>query len=276
VSITLNTPTPITVPSDATADLSVNGISAALSDVVVINGVRCDVTAINDLGTPGTGAIANSSITVDCDANVTVTTGMVIGEQRSFTVTVDPNGFTPPGPETVTVTTTAEVQGTPALNDTDDTITTVEQLLTVTKYVRNVDTNAAGTGVPVLVDGNTYYPADVVGIPGETLEYLVLVENTSASNNATDTVISDPIPAFTTFNATNFAVINNAGVATAADPVADQGTDEGELVGNTVYLYPGSTTHGDDAASGGGNPNGDGGTIAAGEVAYGRFQVDID
>lgn len=272
IAIPATTNTAVSVPSDSASNANVNQIVAG--DTVVMGGVVCSVVSVTDNGTPLTGAITNSSITVNCASPVAATVGMVIGERQSFTVLVDPNGWTPPGPENVTVTTTVQDAANAQAAATDVTITTIEQLLTVTKYVRNVTTPAVGGGSTVTVDGNTYYTTGIIGIPGNTLEYLVEVTNTSSGNNATDTVISDPIPAFTTFVATNFAVINNAGVATAATPAEDN--DAGEVQGTTVYLYPGSTVHGDDTDNLSGNPNGDGGTVSAGLKAYGRFQVSID
>lgn len=279
--IAANTPTAITVPADSNGgDDIVNGIDE--TNVVVINGVRCDVTAVVDGTVPLTGAITNASITVDCDAAVTPTVGMIIGQQLSFTMTVDPAALTP-GNATgdVTVTTSAQdaLDAAPAAND--DTTTYVEQLITVTKYVRNtnygdgVGGNAGGLGGSDLgLGGAEYYTSGVTGAPTEVLEYLIVVENVSATSSATDVVISDAIPQFTAFNATDFAVINNGGTATPATAAANN-NDPGEVVLGTVYLYPGSTTAGSDVATGGGNPNGDGGTVAAGEFAYGRFQVTI-
>lgn len=272
IAIPATTNTAITVPSDTTSDASVNSIIAG--DTVVINGVVCSVVSLVDNGTPLTGAITNSTLTVNCASAVAATVGMVVGERRSFTVLVDPNGFVPPGPETVTVTTTVRDAANAQPAATDVTITTVEQLLSVVKYVRNVTTPVVGGGSTLTIGGSTYYTTGVLGVPGDTLEYLVEVTNTSGSNNATDTVISDPIPAFTTFSATGFAVINNALTITAATAAEDN--DAGEVQSGTVYLYPGSTTHGDDTDGGTGNLNGDGGTVAAGLKAYGRFRVSID
>lgn len=280
--IAANTPTAISVPADNNGgDSIVNGIAAL--DVVVINGVRCDVTAVADGNVPLTGAITNASITVDCDAAVTPTVGMIIGQQLTFTMTVDPTALTS-GNSTgnVIVTTTATSQTNPAQFDTDATTTFVEQLIAVTKYVRNasdaddVGGNAGGIGGTDLgLGGPKYYTAGVTARPTEVLEYLVVVENTSATSAATDVVISDALPAFTTFNATGFAVINNAGTPTAATATANN-NDPGEVITGTVYLYPGSTTAGNDVATGGGNPNGDGGTVDAGEFAYGRFRVTVN
>lgn len=278
-AITANTPTAITVPSDTTGSSgAVNDIASG--DVVVISGVRCDVTAINDVGTALTGAITNSTITVDCDSGISPGIGAVIGEQQTFDTTVDPNGWTAPNTGDVTVTTSAQDALADAAAATDDTLTTVEQLLVVTKYVRNVLNaagNAGGAG-SVTVGGNTYYASGVVGVPGDTLEYLIEVENTSAGNDATDVVISDAVPAFTTLVTTSLDVLDNSGTSVgAANDTADDG-DQGEVVSNTVYLYPGDAlaTLGNDTATGGGNVNGDGGTVGAGNFAYGVFQVTVD
>lgn len=284
-NITADTPTPISVPADGTADGFINGINAgAGNNVVVIGGVRCDVTAIGgDVDTPLTGAIALASITVDCDADINPGVGAVIGQQRTFTMTVDPEGWTPPANGDVTVTTRARDAADAAAFATDDTLTTVEQLLVVTKYVRNLTTNlpAAGAGVDkIQVAGNWYGRGTVAvaGAPGDRLEYLVHIENTSGSNNATNVVISDPVPAFTTFRDDNdpagdcsssLAVIASNGTTVTTATAATDG-DEGRATAGTVFLYPG------DIVANNGSDAGTGGTIVASAQAYGRFCVSID
>lgn len=280
--IAANTPTAITVPSDQsnplTPDNIVNGIAAL--DVVVIGGVRCDVTAVTDSGTAATGAITNSTITVDCDAAVTPLVGAVIGEQRSFTMTVDPNGWTAPNGGSVIVTTSAGDTANVAADATDDTTTFVEQLIVVTKYVRCAAGACTNPGAPDYTLGVTdYYTAGVSGAPGATLEYLIVIENPTATNTATDVVISDPIPAFTTLVGGSLAVLDNSGASIGVtDATADNG-NQAEVVGSTIYLYPGDDvlTMGDDNDTSvpQGNTNGDGGSIGPGNVAYGRFQVTI-
>lgn len=272
----------LTVPSDQSAPLSpdniVNGIASG--EDVVVSGVRCDVTAVGDSGTEATGAITNSTISVTCDSAIAPALGTVVGEMQTFSLTADPTGWTAPGPGTITVTVSA-VDSAPsaAPATTDVTVTTVEQLLSVTKFVRNVTSPAAGAGTTASDGTSTFYESGIVGAPGNRLEYLVVVTNTSTSNNATDVVISDPVPAFTTFtNAgaclNSLAVINNAGTVTTV--MDTENNDAGEVQSNTIYLYPGGVTHGDDTDGGTGNSNGDGGTLAPGQVAKGRFCVSID
>lgn len=273
-AIAANTPTAILVPSDAAIGGGVNGIASG--EVVIIGGVRCDVTAISDLGPTLTGAIPNSSITVDCDAGINPAASALIAEQRTFTLTVDPNGWTAPSNGDVTVTTSAGDTANVEADATDDTLTTVEQLLTVTKYVRNDTTPVVGVG-PLTVDSQTYYTSGVTGVPGDTLVYLIHVENTSTTNSATDVVISDPVPAFTTLITTSLSILDETETAIGTlDDTANNG-NQGEVVSNTVYLYPGNVAAnlGDDTASGGGNPNGDGGTMAPNSSAYGLFSVTV-
>lgn len=286
VAIPATTDTAIQVPSDADVSGSTDGIinGIAEGDTLAIGAAICTVITggIDDQGTTTTGAIALSEITVNCDIAVNVTYGMLIREQVAFTLTVDPTGWDPDLSTTGTITVTTSAVDDDAVEPAadDETVTTVQQLLTVTKYVRNVTTPAVPVGPPpsLTIDGETYYASGVVGAPGETLEYLIAVTNTTSGNDATDTVISDVVPAFTTFDATGFAVLDDAGVDTAVTAAEDN--DAGETVTalgvTTVYLYPGSATHGDDTDGGSGNPNGDGGTIAGGDSAYGRFRVVID
>ena len=60
------------------------------------------------------------------------------------------------------------------------------------KYVRNVTTNAAGTGTPYSYNSMNYYPSGVTAKPGEILEYLLVSTNTSGTISAA--VVTDVLP----------------------------------------------------------------------------------
>jgi uncharacterized repeat protein (TIGR01451 family) len=266
----------LSVPADGTTDASINGLED--TDTVLLGSTLCTVTVNTDSALPAqpTDAIPLSLLDVDCGANdvPTLAYGALIAEQQSFTLTVDPNNFVAPGPETIDVT----IEATDGTNpSTDDTTTTVEQLLNVTKYVRNDTTGAAGTGTPITVDLQTYYPSGIVANPGQTLEYLVVIENVG-SQNATDVVISDAVPAFTSLQTATLATGDNTGSFSSCTVTENNDSCETSSGGatGTIYFSVGSTTAGDDTDGGTGNPNGDGGDIATGEFAYGRFQVLVD
>lgn len=268
--------TSIVVPSDLVAGTEVNGIQGG--DTVVINGGVFVVASVTDNGPvpalPG-GPIPTSLITVTGNGTATaITAGMLVAERGSFDIEVNPGTYTGPGNKLITNNTTANVTGTPALvSGTVTTTTTVNGVtLTVTKFVRNVTAPIVGGGTTVTVGGGTYYTTGISGAPGNVLEYLIRVENAVGNSAANDVVIADAIPAFTALVPGTLAVGNNAGVFTPATDVVDD-NNPGEVNGGTVNLYPG--TGGNDIATGGGNPAGDGGSIAGGEVAYGRFSVTI-
>lgn len=60
------------------------------------------------------------------------------------------------------------------------------------KYVRNVTTNAAGTGTPYAYNSVNYYPSGVTAKPGEILEYLLVSTNSSGTISAA--VVTDVLP----------------------------------------------------------------------------------
>ena len=82
---------------------------------------------------------------------------------------------------------------------------------TLTKFVRNVDNPNGTTGArsfTVNLSANDYYTDGVTGAPGDTLEYLLLAENTGAGD-VTDCTIDDVLPtAFVTLVADAFGGTN--------------------------------------------------------------------
>lgn len=258
--------TGIIVPSDLVGGGDVNGI--ATGDTVVINGQVFVVASVTDNGGVGT-----STITVTGNGTLTaIAVSDLIRERATFSITVTPGPYVGPGNKIV-VNDTLATDGTNPSNTTVTTTTISGVTLVVTKYVRCSAGSCTNPGVADFTLGATnYYLAGVSGAPGATLEYLIRIENAVGNSTANDVVIDDPIPAFTTLSAGTLATGDNLGVFTAATAVVNDG-DTGEVIGNTVYLYPG--TGGSDVATGGGNPNGDGGSLAGGNSTYGRFSVLI-
>ena len=267
VTIAATGNTDITVPSDNASDGQVNGIAAG--DTVVIGGAAFTVASVVDNGGVGT-----STITVTGNGTATsVNSGDLISEQGSFTLTVTPGTVTDAtNNQTITVDITAQADGGSTAAATDQTVTTVTAVqLTITKYVRNV-TNPNGSGTSVNVDGNTYYAANVTGVPGDTMEYLVAVAN-GAGSPATNVIIQDSVPAFTTYVAGSMALDPGSGTFGGLND-NDNGGDAGEYDGTNqiIYIYAGSG--GNDGAAGYGN--GTGGNLPVNTTTYGRFRVTID
>lgn len=266
--------TVITVPSDNTADLSINGIQGG--DTVVIAGQQFSVFSIGaDAASPGTTTIT----VVGNGSALVVPAGTLIAERQSFTMTVDPGPVSGAGDQTITVDTTATDSVDATKTATDQTITTVRNVnLTPQKLVRNVTTGAAGTGVPVAFNGNNYYATGVTGNPGDTLEYLIVVTNAVGAADATNVRISDPLPPFTTY-APNTMQVENGGVLSAALNDSGADGDAAEFSGNAVYFYLGAGGTDGGAGAPAANGDGTGGTltgVAPNNASRALFRVIIN
>lgn len=185
--------TTITVPFDGTDDGVVNGLAAG--DLIVIDPTGTGESAVIDSIDESTGAATNVvTITLTAATVNAATAGITIGETASTTTTVTTNTVTTPPSGTHTVTVTYTSAADAGVTATDDTVyTVVRSALTVTKYVRNA-TTANGTGTSIAFGGETYYDSGVNGNPGETMEYLIVIENPPTYADAQNIVVSDPIP----------------------------------------------------------------------------------
>lgn len=270
--------TVITVPFDGTADGVVNGLAAG--DTIVIDPTGTAEVATIDSIDESTGAASNT-VTITLTAGTTngFTYGTLIGEQATQTVTVTTDTITTGtfGTHSVVTTATSVTAPNPATAQATATVITVRRpVLDVTKYVRNVTTVAFNPLVAdIIVDGVDYYASGVSGNPTDTMQYLIVIDNSAAgAGTANNIVVSDPIPQFTTFVASSIELDDGSGTFAAQDETADDG-DAAELdtTGNgTVYVYAGAG--GVDTAAGAGN--GAGGTLLASEISYVIFQVTID
>ena len=261
--------TAITVPNDGVSDATVNGIVA--NDFVVIGGNVYQVASVVD------NATGTSTINLTAGLLAPAAVGTQIGEQATFISRTTPIATVNLSTYSIFVTADDGVTGGPP---TDETITTVLiTSLSVVKYVRNITTADPGAGVCVTVDtglgaGNVQYcdgsVTTVTGNPGNTLEYVIGIANALLGATATDIVISDPVPAFTT-QAGNIALDDGQGGGFGNVPTTADNGDFAEVVGNTVYIYAG-----DGALAGEGDDITDtGGRLDAGETTYGAFQVTI-
>ena len=257
--------TSITVPSDGTGGGAVNGIDG--DSFVEINGQVFDVDSVTDNGT------GTSIITVTGNGTLTVVNvGDLIAEQVAFDVVVTPGTVTIADPNPfIDLVISANVDGDPLLIDTDETRTSVEGfVLTVTKYVRNADTPSVGNDLFNLY-GVEYYRSGVEGEPGDHMEYLIRIE-CSGSSTATELIIEDNIPQFTTYVPGSIALALNPAALTDFVTLTDgldhdAGAVDDIITTNTVFIY---------AGIGGDDDPGLGGSLAGGSTAYGRFQVTID
>jgi len=268
--------TDIIVPADSSNNGQVNGIHVG-SSTIIINGQEFSLASIDDSN--GGVASATSIITVNGNGVATpIAVGDQVGERHIFLVKVTPGTVTSTINQTITVD--LDVQDSSAVQPVvnDQTITTVTVAsLTVTKYVANVTSPVVGGGSTITLDSGggagsiTYYTSGVTGNPGDTLEYLIEVSNAVGGSTATDLVLSDPVPAFTTYTAGSMRLDPGTGVFVGpAD--GDTDNDGGETNGTAVYIYAGSG--GTDNGPGFGN--GVGGSLAGGVTTYGSFKVSID
>ncbi|MDX8411964.1 MAG: hypothetical protein R8K46_08895 [Mariprofundaceae bacterium] len=268
--------TAIIVPADSANNGTVNGIHTG-SSTVVINGAEYTVASVDD----SNGGVANATSIITVNGNgaaATVAVGDLITERHIFLVKIVPGTVTATIDQTITVDVDAQDSGAVFATVTDQTVTTVTvATLSVVKYVANTSNPVVGGGSSVTLDtGNgagsiTYYTSGVTGNPGDTLEYVIEVSNAAGGSTATDVILTDPVPAFTTYTAGTMRLDPGTGVfGGAAD--GDTDNDAGETDGSTVYLYAGSG--GTDNGPGFGN--GVGGSLVGGSTTYGVFRVTID
>ena len=274
------TDTEVIVPYDNVDDDIVNGIAAG--DTIVIGGQVYTVGAIDE----GT-SLSNNTVEIPLTSPITgatVTIGEIVGQQDTVTVNVTTDDITAGTSGTHTVSTTATSVANGAISTTQATATVItvrRPVLTINKYVRNITDPALTGASPITIDTVTWYASGVSGKPGDVMEYLIVVDNTAAgATDATNVVVSDPIPQFTSFEAGTILLDDDGTAANLAafvgqDEGVDDGTDAAELdtTGNgTVYVYAG--TGGVDTPAGA--TVGTGGTIAAGDISRVVFRVSID
>jgi uncharacterized repeat protein (TIGR01451 family) len=260
--------TQITVPYDSNVDSDsdvTNGI--AVADTIIIGGNPYVVASIaEDSGTNLT-TIGLASPIADSAGAI----GDIVGEQQEIDVTVTTGSLdsgATVGTYAVTATMSSDTDSSAsAAQNPATTITVRLTQLSVAKYVRDVTNGTTGTGGSYDYNSATYY-ASVLAEPEATLEYIVVVTNdTGAALEATNVVIEDPIPQFTTFVSGTISL--DPDIDDAMDPLVtltDSASDDpGELDGDTVRIRAGS-----------GGTDTVGGTLAEDQTTVGIFQVTID
>ncbi len=203
--------TSITVPYDGVAGATVNGIGAG--SVIVVGGNAYTVQGVTKDATANTATIALS--TPGGIAGATVLAGQIVGERKTFNLTVPSGNVTSGGSGTQTVTTTATgaTAPNPATSQATPTVVTVNRpTLTVTKEVST--------------DG-TSFAATVNAAPGTSLYYRITVTNTGATP-ASAVTFADAIPAYLTYAAGTARFATSAGAAyTAGTALTDAADADG-------------------------------------------------
>jgi uncharacterized repeat protein (TIGR01451 family) len=207
--------TAVAVPADGSAGSEVNGIQAG--DTVVVNGVAHTVDSVTD-NASGTSTL---NLVGAASANV-VTAGMTIAERGSFIrrSTNDSNG-------TVDVTTTATDSGSNSNSD----------IVRIAYSVANVSVTKE-----VSTDGGASYAATANAASGSTLTYRVTVTNASATQAASNIVVTDLLDVnFVTYSVNSAKAGSTIGQTYAAAPTsltdsnpADDGYDFGVTLANQV------------------------------------------
>jgi hypothetical protein len=269
----------IAVPNDGAAGGGLNGFTGG-ETIIVDQGGNNWLFSVVSVDNDNASGTSQMTIQNNSGGPVSLTVGMLIAEQQTFylreTPTANVDG------STVTNTLTATDGTNPA---TDDTTTTVNigPSLTVTKYVRNISNGTNGGGNCITVNTGLgagsveYCDGTASGEPGDTLEYVIEIVNGATAGEATDVVISDPVPAFTTQTG-NIALDPGTGTWSNVATTADNG-DFAEIVSGVVYIYAGDGTaanEGEDNGGTSGDGNGEGGRLAGNTTTRGAFRVTID
>ncbi len=270
--------TVITVPYDGSDDSNVNGLVAGDTIVIDPTGVAEVATILSVDET--TGAASNTvTITLTVGTTNGFPYGTTIGERDDVTVVVTTDTITggTSGTHSVLTTATSDADAAVFTTQTTATVITVRRpALAISKFVRN-DTPATtfNPGVAdITVDGIDYYASGVTGNPGDTMQYLIVIDNSAAgAGTASNIVVSDPIPQFTTYQAGTIE-LDATGTGTFVAQGDGDTTDAAEFDGTAAIVYVYAGAGGSAGAAGFGN--GTGGTLATGEISYIRFDVEID
>lgn len=200
--------TSITVPSDGTADNSVNGIAA--NDTVIIGGNKYTVASVTD------NASGTSTITLKTALTTAVSVGEGIYQYVSFTNQIA-NVGTQNGATNILDLQTTVTSNTSSGAVYTSAITINVVAISMTKYVRDVTTPSTGT-TPATYNGHTYYQSGVQAKPGDTLEYLLVVQTSTAGISGA--VLTDVLPNFTSY---------------VANSTTDNGTSVSDSAGSTAF-----------------------------------------
>jgi len=264
VTVAGSTTTVINVPSDGTADSSVNGI--VVGDTVVIGSDSSVVDAISD------NATGTSTITLHTAlASGAPAAGVLVAERQTVTVHVLSGTITTAGTSivitnTLTVASTTDASKTTTSGAITDTYT--NGLINFAKYVRNVTNAIVGGGNTASYGGNTYYTTGVTAKPAEVLEYLLVIAN-AGTGTCSAAYITDGLPVtYVDFRtkpysgSTAVTYVDESGTPSYLTSTSD--TDAATWASPTLTVYVGT-----------GATSSAGGTIAASATVRVLYQVAV-
>jgi hypothetical protein len=215
--------TSITVPYDGNAsNANVNGI--VVGSIVVVGGNSYTVSSISKNAGANTTAVGlTSAIT-----GATVAAGQVVGESKTFNVTVPSGTVTSgtSGSQSVSTTATSATSPNPATTQGTATVVTVNRpVLTLTKTVST--------------DNGTTYVASGTAPPSTSLIYKIVASNTG-STNAVSVAISDLIPQYLTYVNGSGKYATSAATTYGAATALTEGSGGYTYNAGTVAYNPGS------------------------------------
>jgi hypothetical protein len=193
-----STATIIAVPADGNLPGEMPGVNGIqIGDTVFISGDERTVINISDNATGTSTITLNAALTGGAPG-----VGVTVGERKTVNTTVTSGTITTSGTDvTVSDTMTAISCAGGGASITSGAVlnTYTSGIASLTKYVRNVSV-PSGTGTPYGYGGNNYYLAGVTAKPGETLEYVLVSNNSSLTGAVTAARVTDAIPtAYVTF-----------------------------------------------------------------------------
>jgi hypothetical protein len=215
--------TSITVPYDGTGSGAGGTINGIAQNTLIRIG-DYDYTVASVAENPATN-LATINLTPALQA--AVDQGDPIREYQLFEMKIANSGTVTTGgdPAYLDVSTRATSQANNTLFDADSTTNSAGNAsdghrtnvvsIAFNKYVRN-DSNTNGSGAFSTFYGQNFYPTTgaVTAAPGNVLEYALVI--TTSAAGLTGGIVTDTVPAFTTYQPGSFAVNNT--------PVADGGT----------------------------------------------------
>jgi len=239
----------IVIPAGTATNLTAN-------DIVVVNGVDYLVSSVSGTGTaatPNVSATTAGTITAEVPVSVVLAAnvagsnvvpaftpsapgapsaqiGLLVAEQQTFTVDVTSSTVAPgDGTVPLDITVGGPAPGTPVTPPVTTTTTVQGANLTITKEVSS--------------DGGVTFAATGTGAPLSTLTYRITISNGGAGA-ASAVVVTDPMPAYTTYTAGSaksstvagalFADVANVALTDAVDAV--DGYDFGVTAANQATL----------------------------------------
>jgi uncharacterized repeat protein (TIGR01451 family) len=213
----------ITVPYDNAGGAVVNGIG--VGSTIIIAGNPYTVTTV-------TKNVAANTTTIGIGAAIAgaALAGQIVGERKTFIVSVPSGTVTSgnSGTQTVSTTATSATAPNPATTQTTPTVITVNRpTLTVTKLVST--------------DGGSTFGATGSAPPGTVLIYKIIATN-SGSTNAGAVAFTDALPAYLTYQAGTGKSATAAATTYAAATALTEGSGGYSIAANSVKYNPGGAT----------------------------------